>query len=126
LVFEHEEIINYHFKEFQQNMLTQIDNLISKVQTFKINIDSETEIFKSKMFNILEKYKYLCLSKMSKQDSSSKNYIDAIRNTLRPFNKLQERELTVTNLLIFEGEYSVKSIYEKIDLFNPAHYIYEI
>mgnify|MGYP005840144337 CR=1 FL=1 len=121
-----QELINKHLDTFQKAVIDQYNILISDIKREKIDITNEADLTKSKIINIIDRFKSKCSSKFLQQNSSIKHSLEAIKNTIKPFNKLQERELTIINLLNLEGEYSIKSIYNKIDLFNAKHYIYEI
>lgn len=121
-----QELINKHFNEFQRMVVDQYDVLISQLKKEKIDITTDADIAKSKIINTIEKLKSKCFSNILQQNSSIRHSLQAIKNTIKPFNKLQERELTIINLLNLEGEFSIKSIYDKIYLFDAKHYIYEI
>jgi len=119
------EEISSLFNSFKENLSSSLRNLSNDLKSKNIHIPEKEEETKDRIINCINKFEKLCLLRLLEKNKNFQEHLKILTNLIKPFNHLQERELSLINLLILEGTTSINTIYEKIELFEFKHNIYE-
>ena len=121
-----DEDITHLFQKTRNSINVEMDTLIAEVVKKDSALKESGEETKEKILHYLSKYEKKNQHFLAKKNENLMQNIKILGALLKPFGKLQERELSLINLVALEGQTSIATIYNNIDLFNFAHHVYEI
>lgn len=114
------------FARSRNSIASEMNNLIDELTKINSALQESGNEIKERIFHYLLKFEEKSQHSFAEKQEHLTHNFGILKNLLMPFGKLQERELSLINLLNLEGETTIQTIYNAIDLFDFSHHIYEI